>query len=257
MRESLGSIALYNIIIVFIVVTFAVLAGTMSYSKAFKVNNRIVNAIEKYEGYNELSKDLIDRDLISIGYESQNPNRIYNCRKRNGYMAMENLNTNYNLCIYEMPLETSEWNGRYFEYGVLSYIYLDFPLIGEFIRIPVYGVSRKVFKFNDSYSPSISINRYLDADYNSLGQENIRLNGNDNWLTFENAPATIREYVVVSLKDSTGGYIGWEEYNEKLSDVKGACGDGYKCCKATFSTSVYPNVAPASLIYRIKNGNCS
>ena len=124
MRESIGSIALYNIIIVFIVVTFAVLAGTMSYSKAFKVNNRIINAIEKYEGYNDLSKDLIDRELISIGYESQNPNRIYSCSRRNGYAAMENLNKSYNLCIYEMPLETSEWDGRYFEYGVVSYLSL-------------------------------------------------------------------------------------------------------------------------------------
>ncbi len=45
MREGIGSIALYNIIIVFITITFAILAGTLSYSEAFKANNRIINAI--------------------------------------------------------------------------------------------------------------------------------------------------------------------------------------------------------------------
>ena len=59
MNQSVGSIALYNIVLIFIVIVFAFLAATVSYSKAFRVNSRIIFAIEKYEGYNDLkqSKD--------------------------------------------------------------------------------------------------------------------------------------------------------------------------------------------------------
>lgn len=246
MRESIGSIALYNIIIVFIVVTFAILAGTMSYSKAFKVNNRIINAIEKYEGYNEFSSPIIDRDLLSIGYQSQS--RTYDCSKRNGYNAMINLNQSYNFCVYEMPVETNEWKDRYVEYGVVSYIYLDFPLLGEFIRVPVYGVSRKIFKFSKVNAPKPDVTKTLGANYNTLGEENRALN--DGWLTFDVAPSSIREYVAVYIKDNTGGIISWDEYQEGLSEVTGNCGNGYKCCQATFS---YPSIGSASVNYRVNS----
>ena len=118
MREGIGSIALYNIIIIFIAVTFSVLAGTMSYSKAFKVNNRIINAIEKYEGYNELAAIEINTKLMDIGYKLGEGS----CNKRRGYSPMEDLNPDYNFCVYQYPEETREWNGRYSTYGVLTYI---------------------------------------------------------------------------------------------------------------------------------------
>ena len=55
MRESIGTVTLLNFVIVFIFVVFAFLMGTFSYYKAYKVNNYMVAAIEKYEGFNELS----------------------------------------------------------------------------------------------------------------------------------------------------------------------------------------------------------
>lgn len=145
MREGIGSIALYNIIIIFIFVTFAILAGTMSYSKAFKVNNRIINAIEKYEGYNGLAATWIDNYLSSIGYQ-YDPNG--KCGKRNGYESVgDDLNKNYRFCVYAYPEETRAHNGQYMTYGVVTYIYFDLPLVGSFLKIPVYGQSNRIFCF--------------------------------------------------------------------------------------------------------------
>ena len=55
MKESIGGTASLNIALAFISIVFAFLAAALSYYKAFKVNNIISNAIEKYEGFNELS----------------------------------------------------------------------------------------------------------------------------------------------------------------------------------------------------------
>ena len=55
MRESIGTISLLNFIIFFVLLVFAFLIGTFSYYKAYKVNNYIVSAIEKYEGVNKYS----------------------------------------------------------------------------------------------------------------------------------------------------------------------------------------------------------
>ena len=63
MKQSISTSFMLNIVIIFIILVFAFLAGTLSYTKAFRVNSKIVNELEKYEGYNDLSKREIDRIL--------------------------------------------------------------------------------------------------------------------------------------------------------------------------------------------------
>ena len=46
MNQSVSYTYLLNIIIIFILVAFMVLMGTLSYTKAFRVNSKIANAIE-------------------------------------------------------------------------------------------------------------------------------------------------------------------------------------------------------------------
>ena len=46
MRQSIGATATFNIIIIFIVIVFGLLIGTVNYYKAFKVNSRILDIIE-------------------------------------------------------------------------------------------------------------------------------------------------------------------------------------------------------------------
>lgn len=152
MREGLGSVALYNIIIVFIFMTFAILAGTLSYSKAFKANNRIINAIEKYEGYNDESATWINDYLLSIGYQADE--NIPECNVRRGLepMSKNSINQFHRFCVYAEEVDTRAYNGRYVQFGVVTYIYIDMPLIGNFFRIPVYGKSNRVFCFGQKCS---------------------------------------------------------------------------------------------------------
>ena len=156
MRESIGSVATYNIVMIFIVVTFAIVSGTLSYSKAFKVNNNIINAIEKYEGYNESAGELINKKLNGLGYQKRtniNYSNIRGPRSNTPSIQSEgsdlNYNPDYEICIYKFRVNSKEWNGRYFNYGVVTFIYFDFyGLWPSVIRIPVYGVTRDIFEFS-------------------------------------------------------------------------------------------------------------
>lgn len=80
MRESIGTVSLLNFVIFFIFLVFAFLAGTMSYYKAFRVNNLMVSAIEKYEGFNQLASDEIDIKIRNLGYEKVD----FDCPKTKG-----------------------------------------------------------------------------------------------------------------------------------------------------------------------------
>ena len=83
MKQAIGSVPMYNIIIVFIVLTFGFLTATLSYMKAFKVNGRIAKALENYEGYNTLSDREIYNTLSAIGYRTSSPDN-YQCPTKKG-----------------------------------------------------------------------------------------------------------------------------------------------------------------------------
>ena len=150
MREGIGSVALYNIIIIFIVITFGFLSATLSYMKAFKVNGKIANALEKFEGYNWLTEREIGETLTTIGYRIGTvdcPNRRHNGVD---YKAVGSLgNRNHQYCIYEyMDKSNGDFKNGYFTYGILTYLYVDIPIIGGIFKLPVYSETESIFKFS-------------------------------------------------------------------------------------------------------------
>lgn len=128
MKESISYTFLLNIIIVFIAISFFAIMGIISYSKAFRVNSKIVNAIEINEGFNNYSKDNISGILTSYGYQKINRS----CPKQDGQTAIEEASGQEGYCVYLFD------QGETYSYGVTTYMTFDFPIVGQFIRIPVY-----------------------------------------------------------------------------------------------------------------------
>lgn len=139
MKQAIGSVPLYNFIIIFIVVTFGFLAATLSYMKAFKVNSKIAYALEEYEGYNNLSEAEIDKILSTLGYRKETLN---SCPTKSIGSVVNGKNKSYPICIYESKLEDG-----YFNYGIITYIYVDIPVLGGTFKIPVYTESERIYRF--------------------------------------------------------------------------------------------------------------
>lgn len=158
MRESIGYTFTLNIVIVFILIAFAILMAIMSYSKAFKINNRIMNEIEKCEGYNSCAVTEINRILSSYGYSRAETD----CPKRDGIEAMGNPDgTNkFEMCVYysdEIGVNerekifnrtvTVDGNEEHkYRYGVLTFYHVDLPIISRF-RLPVYTRTNWIYDF--------------------------------------------------------------------------------------------------------------
>ncbi len=136
MRESIGSVFFYNLIIIFILIVFAFIVGTMSYYKAFRVNTLIVNSLEKYEGYNIYSKEEIKVNLRTIGY-NMNPRK--KCPVKNGVSAFYSED---GFCLYEF----SEKRG-FRTYGVVSYIQIELPVISKLLQIPIFAKTIRMYNF--------------------------------------------------------------------------------------------------------------
>lgn len=139
MRESFGSVFTYNIIIVFLLIVFAFLLGTVSYFKAFKVNNHIANAIEKFEGYNSLAVREIDNALITVGYRME---ADFECPVREGTLLEAPTGVRHRYCIY-----LQEETNNYRTYGILTFMNMDLPVIGQVMRLPIYSKTIRLYNF--------------------------------------------------------------------------------------------------------------
>lgn len=143
MKEAIGTSFVFNLMMIFIGVLIAMFVGSLAYTKGFKVRNKIIDIIEKYEKYDisdSAQIDEINDSLSSIGYQVRGDNTS-KCKARgNANQVAETIpNNDYDYCVY--VYDTSR--GKY--YGVTVFIHVDIPLIGGLIDIPLYGESRLVY----------------------------------------------------------------------------------------------------------------
>ncbi len=135
MKESISYTYLLNMMLVFIFVSFSVVMVTISYTKAYRINSKIADAIEDAEGYNEKSVNEINRLISAFGYQQPN----ITCKERSTGVVVET--DIKGICIYEID------SGDYYSYGITTYMLFDLPLV-NMLRIPVYNTTEKIYKFN-------------------------------------------------------------------------------------------------------------
>lgn len=151
MKESISMAALFNIIIVFVAVLMLTFVGSIGYSKAYKVKNKIIEEIEKNKTYDEATAAGIEDWLNngsngeSIGYRQITGGMSDNCGDYgNGMQPVSRISVhnNYHYCIYKKDTCKSAKNqskscGTY--YRAVAFMYFDLPIIGDLIEIPVSG----------------------------------------------------------------------------------------------------------------------
>lgn len=178
MKGAIGNAFILNMVITFIIIFFMLLIGSIAYSKAYKTNKFLLDSVVNYA---ELADDKLGKDnfkndhmvitnrgvissdilwnndvneyLARVGYILSNVND--SCPAGvNGYKVIRDTKVgSYDYCIYRKRLyELSEGDDQFtkkrYTYKVLSYMKFDFPIIGEFIKLPITSESKVVLKFH-------------------------------------------------------------------------------------------------------------
>lgn len=153
MNESIGGSALISLVAFIVGALLLILVGALSYSKAYRVKNRIIGIIDKYEvfdsdkDYNNYNDALseINLDLSSIGYSS---NKIKECSDLEIYKSMLTKKANktindvkivydgkgYDFCVYETTLSDASYY-----YTVVTFVHINFPVIESVAHVSVSG----------------------------------------------------------------------------------------------------------------------
>ena len=148
MKEAFGNTFIVNIVIIFIFVFIMFFVSSISYTKAFKVKNRIIDILERNEkvvngdqGNNEIASPIllgtieseIDSNLKEIGYHISNKQ---DCATRGGEVVTKSASSNYRYCI------TRHVTSRGAYYGVTTYVYFEIPITGVTLEFPVFGETK-------------------------------------------------------------------------------------------------------------------
>ena len=164
MREAIGNSWLFSVVIVLLIVIIMVLAGSSTYTKAYKVKNKIIEVIETNGTWDNSGVSEVEAYLNKVGYKKTNGNSCsvsgvnnshYNyCVKledetetvSNGDICKTCVqNKDRNQCVQcrQALLNSSK------KYKITAYMYLDLPIIGSMIKIPVTGETKNLNNWTD------------------------------------------------------------------------------------------------------------
>lgn len=156
MREAIGGSHLLMIIVTIIIAIMMLLAASISYTKAFKARNAVLNIIQKNGGYGITAADVVSRSeeelnevLDGLGYKLNTdvsracPDQGKDGVMLNGQSADVQKGHQYNFCVYHMQNE----DGNQY-YRIQTFMYFELPVFGRNDRfsIPIFADTYTYFK---------------------------------------------------------------------------------------------------------------
>lgn len=173
MKGAIGNAFIMNMVITFILIFYVLLIGSMAYSKAYKTNNYLLEwvmsvdsslpskAQDKVEGGIKKAVENNDFDIIGnlqrLGYiiatETSCPTEKNGYTKRIYPGTINPTINGYDFCVFLNYKKSADFAdgtpeksnsliyGQY-NYMVMSYMKFDFPIIGQFIKIPITGETK-------------------------------------------------------------------------------------------------------------------
>ena len=162
MRDSVGGSMLLYIVIIIVTVVMLLFSSILTYSKAYKIKNRIVEIVEKYDKYDRVVAQEINADLSAAGYNptlsstrcanikskltTGNQSKYKEYDDQNNQLFSDNKNSyGYNYCVFEST--NVEESGRY--YVIVTFVEFQIPVINDFLSIPVYSETKILGKNYD------------------------------------------------------------------------------------------------------------
>lgn len=151
MREAIGNTHILFIVIVIIVVIMMLISGSISYSKAFKARNAILNIVQENAQYDDSAEMVLHKSeeeigliLGDMGYKTTigSNHSCANPSKHRDKLIDYAKSPNYNFCIYHFRDGDNQF------YGIETYMYFELPVFGRNDRFsfPIFGETYMFYK---------------------------------------------------------------------------------------------------------------
>ena len=135
MQDAFGGILNIVLIVVFLLIVEGILGFTVNYTKAFKMKNIVISAIEEYEDASCIDgshgtsacRDKIKRGAQSIGYSPS----LLNCPNGSDWKKVDDL-----FCVKR----TGSHSG-YYIYRIVTQVDINIPIINHIMGLSFFQVT--------------------------------------------------------------------------------------------------------------------
>lgn len=138
MREVSGSTWVFQLMIIFILIFACFLCLVINYSKAYRVKNEVLTIIEKYEGVNSTSQDIISNYLRGEAYVTTG-----SCPVDQGYYGVSLITNNYEEAragrSYHYCFKDEYISGGLMYYDIIVFYRFNLPIVGDIVTFQVEG----------------------------------------------------------------------------------------------------------------------
>ena len=144
MRDAFGGIVNIVLVAIFLVIVSGILGLVVNYTKAFRMKNTVISAIEQYEGADGCFEkksasgclDMISNKATSFGYHPT----VLQCPS--DYTKVNDL-----YCYKR----TSSESGKNYTYSVITQVDINIPIINRIMGLSIFqvhGETRAIKKWN-------------------------------------------------------------------------------------------------------------
>lgn len=181
MKNSISSIWLVGILMVFILIFACYISVTISYTSSFKMKNEMLNIIEKHKGFttnvgsygnaklefggesvvvNSGAFQTINLYLLGNAYTAKGEcpksdeglwygatDLVYKVDRSGSNFEVANANKTYYYCVAKFVQENNTY------YKVRLFYKFEFPVFTEFLSVRVDGMTDEIYNPNTDYDP--------------------------------------------------------------------------------------------------------
>lgn len=174
MRESIGSTWIFQLVIIFILIFVSFLILSLTYSKAYKNKNEILNIIEKSEGVTSNTVGIINNYLHQNGYSIKyrcpsngewlgatdltdnslervldNNKDYYYCVRRRSANRIDQSSSKKNLNDQKRSTKMSRVKKVYYEIKI--FFRFNIPILETLNTFTIDGTTNDIFETNDLF----------------------------------------------------------------------------------------------------------
>ena len=159
MKEAIGGVSLFNIVIVFVLLFAGYISLSINYSKAYNVKNEIINIIKNQGGVctsatpNSNNNCYNFSEQITDYFRESNYRSTGECDVNDGWVGFNREGLiDYNnsaFCVKAVRANTNSELPNALYYQVRVFYQLDLPVINSFFEFVIYGESGRIYKPND------------------------------------------------------------------------------------------------------------
>ncbi len=153
MRESIGGISLFNLVIVFVLLFTGYISLSINYSKAYNVKNELVNIIKNQGGICTEGADICNNfvDQIQDYFGEVSYHSHGTCQegwygfKRDGSISRDGAA----FCVKGIPVSQNSELPNVVYYQVKVFYQLDLPILNSIFNFTVSGETSRIYSPNE------------------------------------------------------------------------------------------------------------